>query len=80
MKISISRGATVNLGSYESARVDISLEANTEDAPLEVQTEASYADWLDNFVSSWLSAQVEDIEKGAGLPPRGASRFIGTKE
>ena len=84
MKITISRGATVNLGSYESARIDISCEAYVEDinrdevvavtGPLHAQ---QTREDVDNYVHGWLRKEVEKIEAAAGVPPRGADRFIG---
>lgn len=65
-KITITRGATVNLGNYESARVDLSVET-TED-----EYEAA-----DSWLKSWLIDQVEAIQTEAGLPPKAAERFTG---
>jgi hypothetical protein len=64
MKVSVSKGATINLGNYESARVDITVEDDTLGASE-----------IEEMVDSWLRKEVEKIEVGAGIPPRGAKRF-----
>lgn len=66
-KITITRGATVNLGNYESARVDLSVE---------FENSAQLADH-DEWLKLWLLKQVEAIQTEAGLPPKAAERFTG---
>lgn len=65
-KISVSRGATVNIGSYESARVDLGIEA--EDTTFEE---------VDALVKAALAEAVEAIQEEASLPPNPAGRFTG---
>ncbi len=66
MKITLTRGATVNLGNYESARVDLAVEG-TKDTIVE----------LDAWLKNWLAARVEEIQSEAGLPPQAPERFTG---
>lgn len=65
-KITITRGATVNLGNYESARVDLSIETTREEFTND-----------DLHLKNWLHEQVEAIQTEAGLPPKAAERFTG---
>ena len=70
----ITRGATVNLGNYESARVDLELtftagETNMDDiVPMDVD------------LRKWLGDQVRSIQEAAGLPPHPVERFTGGEE
>jgi len=69
----ITRGATINLGNYESARVEISQEVDlTEDDEGQPVFEA-----LNDEVKARLAAEVEKVQEAAGLPPRPAERFTG---
>lgn len=73
MKITVTRGATVNLGSYESSRIDISIEEEIG------KEDRAYAlTQLDNFLVKELSKRVEAVQEGAGLPPQPVARFFGT--
>lgn len=69
MKITISRGATVNLGNYESARLDVSFEATGGD-------EISAGE-LNELACSFLEEEVGKVQKAAGLPEFSAKRFTG---
>lgn len=73
MKITITRGATINLGSYESSRIDISIEQETgkEDLTYAVKQ-------LDDWLIGQLTERVEAIQDAAGLPPQTAGRFFGS--
>jgi len=75
-KITISRGATINLGNYESARVDCSLEATTPDQRGESMEEIRAE--LNIYNNEFLNQEVQKIEQANGLPPRGAGRFTGS--
>ncbi len=68
-KFTITRGATVNIGSYESARVDVAVEFSDDDGETFAKT--------DLWVRGWLEAQVEAIQTEAGLPPKPCERFTG---
>lgn len=67
MKITISRGATINIGNYESARIDISAEAESTDSLTE----------LDTWLKTALQHSVHEIQVAAGLPPHPVERFTG---
>lgn len=69
LKTTVSRGATVNLGSYESARVDISMEFDTESGML--------FDDMDHEVVRRLRKAVQEIQTAASLPPHPTDRFTG---
>lgn len=72
MKMTIARGATINLGSYESARVDISVESDVGGE------DRCYAlEQLDEFVRAELAKRVTEITREAGLAPHPATRFTG---
>lgn len=73
MKITITRGATVNLGNFESARVDLSVEVDAGMLSEGVKE-------TDDCVKDWLSNSVLAIQDAAGLPPRPAERFVGGEE
>lgn len=73
MKITITRGATVNLGNFESARVDLSVEVDAGMLSEGVKE-------TDDYVKDWLSNSVLAIQDAAGLPPRPAERFVGGEE
>ena len=68
MKITISRGATINIGNYESARVEIGAEIDGDTKSLQE---------LDEWVTTELHKAVKLIEKQAGLPPASSKRFTG---
>lgn len=65
----ITRGATVNIGNYESARVDLEVSGDAEDF-----------DEADNFVKKWLHEKVAAIQDAAGVPPHPVERFTGGEE
>lgn len=69
VKVTITRGATINLGNYESARIDLSIDLG--------DTTAEKWDEADARLCAWLEQEVEKIQNEAGLPPRPASRFTG---
>lgn len=72
-KISVSRGATINLGSYESARLDLGFEVEIgagEDVD-NVLTD------IDDSLCRRLRERVEGIQQEAGLPPNPGCRFTG---
>lgn len=69
-KMTISRGATINLGEYESARVDVSVELEDE----------STFEGQDCWLKVWLEDQVDKIQSAAGLPPKAPERFTGGTE
>ena len=68
MKITLTRGATINLGNYESARIDISFEFKTEDYDLEER---------DGYLKEQLQKRVAEIQTAAGLPPHPTDRYTG---
>lgn len=72
MKIIISRGATINIGNYESARLDISFE-------LECEAEEAVAGLLnaDVVLIGELHKRLKSIQSEAGLPPQPVTRFTG---
>ena len=67
----VTKGATVNLGNYESARVEVSAEADPDGENEDTLTELT--EWIDNF----LTVQIRSIEDAAGVPLRDAKRFTG---
>ena len=75
MKITISRGATINIGNYESSRLDMSFEEQVDGLSLEA---------LETFTSGWdkwlvkeLSKRIKSVQTEAGLPPQPVTRFTG---
>lgn len=72
MKMTVSRGATINLGSYESARVDITVESEIGD-----ESRGYAIDQLDKFVVEELVKRINEITREAGLAPHPATRFTG---
>lgn len=65
----LSRGATVNLGNYESARVDLEIVFTPK-------AESEIADH-DSWLKTWLETRVREIQEAAGLPPHPVERFTG---
>lgn len=75
MKVTLSRGATINLGNYESARIDLTIEGDDvvgtgEGFDKEVAR-------LDDWLKRALTPRVQIIQKEAGLPPHPVTRFTG---
>lgn len=74
-KIRVSRGATVNLGNFESLRLDISFEIEEEWADEDQKTS------FENMVSTWckehLRREITDAQEAGGLPPQSVERFTG---
>ena len=68
MKITISRGATINLGSYESSRIDIGCEVEGDTKDFQA---------ADKWVIDQLNKAVKDIQVSAGLAPNPVARFTG---
>ena len=64
----LSRGATINLGNYESARVDLEVIATGDLAK------------ADQYVCTWIEHEVARIQEAAGLPPHPVERFTGGEE
>ncbi len=73
MKITISKGATINLGNYESARVDMTVEIDhrTDDLTTLDPTK------LEDVIDIYLTKKIEEIQQQAGLPPTDPKRYIG---
>lgn len=71
----VARGATINLGSFESARVD--LEVTVVVAENDVTEPWSVADAL---LKEWLQEKVIEIQDAAGVGPKPAERFTGGEE
>lgn len=73
MKVTIGRGATVNLGNYESARVDVTVEfeADTSLTFDEATREANKA------ICEWLEEEVANIQAEANTKPLPVTRFTG---
>lgn len=74
IKISIAKGATVNLGNYESARIDVSFELQLDIDDDNVDDGITL---LSKRCNNFLRNQVDDIEQSAGVVPRGTERFTG---
>lgn len=74
--ITVGKGATINLGSYESARIDFSI--TEKDIPL--VDIGGIIDTITQRVNLYLKEEITKIEQAAGLMPRGAARFTGQKE
>lgn len=72
MKMTVQRGATINLGSYESSRIDIAVECDIG------EEDRNYAlEQLDTFVRAALNARITEVTRAAGLAPHPATRFTG---
>lgn len=76
----ISRGATVNLGNYESARVDLELTAIGDASRPLSPSLAEVLAAVDGQLKAWLQAKVHEIQEAAGLPPHPVDRFTGGEE
>jgi hypothetical protein len=70
--IRVTRGATVNLGNYESARVEIAAEVEVKDGDTKAALGATNLE-----CKAFLKKEVEAIQQAAGLPPRPVERFTG---
>ena len=68
--IRIARGATVNLGNYESARFDIEVVGDTDGS----------FEYLDAWLRRVVELKVQEIQEAAGLPPHPVERFTGGEE
>jgi hypothetical protein len=73
--IRVTRGATVNLGSYESARVEVSWELDVDSQQGKDFETLSQA--VSKSCKEFLAKEVEAIQQAAGLPPRPVERFTG---
>jgi hypothetical protein len=71
--IRVTRGATINLGNYESARVEISAEVEVAEG----QSMEGRIDVVNAEAKTWLQKEAEAIQQAAGLPPRPVERFTG---
>jgi hypothetical protein len=72
--IRITRGATINLGNYESSRVEVSSEVEVGGTPEEAEAGCVM---VNEECKRFLKKEVEAIQQAAGLPPRPAERFTG---
>lgn len=72
-KVIINRGATVNIGNYESARVDITQEG----VPTDGETLEEIAAVLNDTARNWLAVEVAAIQEEAHVKPLPTSRFTG---
>jgi len=76
-KISVSRGATVNLGNYESLRIDITHECEIEydaaDEDERIDWEKDISEWCKEF----LRREITNAQEAGGLPPQSVERFTG---
>ena len=58
MRIKINKGATINMGNYESARIDVGIEMDTTKKELKDDY-----DWCLDWVNDHLNANVDDLEE-----------------
>lgn len=72
--ITISKGYTVNLGNYESARGDYTITAELPDSLAE---QAITQKAIENSVNAWIQREVKKVQEAAGLPPLPSDRFTG---
>jgi hypothetical protein len=75
-RVTIRRGATVSLGNFESARVDVELSAQLDE--VDVTNNASFAatyENLDEMVRTRLRDEVDAIEQGRRREESKAHRF-----
>lgn len=71
--VRVTRGATINLGNYESARVEIAGEYELSETDTSEEALAE----CDRFCREFLAQQIEEIQTASGNPPRSPGRFVG---
>lgn len=75
--VTVSRGATINLGdrTFESSRIDLTvqIECGQEDMTYSLET-------LDEWLVDQITKRIQAIQKEAGLLDTSASRFTGRRD
>lgn len=81
MILRISKGATINLTNYESARAEVTIEQEFAPiGPLQLLAEEDVKhayDRLAGIINGLLQDEVTAIQSEAGLPPHNPKRFTG---